>query len=354
MKNIKEKIENKPYLISLLIIFSLSIWFQVKEAPQKENTSLLNKTEEKTIKHKNIRTEEVELKEEDYKVSFNGTTEAANILLVYSREEGFIKKLNVKKGDYVKKGEILATIDSESLNSEVSYFENLLTEKKRQYEADLKLFKKGFSSKEVLTKSDTEYKKAISDLNKVKDKLKYTNITAKTSGYIGEVYPEEGEFILKNSKITEIHDLSEIKIEIDLPEKYISEIALNQLAEVEINSLNNIGYITFISKIADQETHTFKTEITIKNKDNIYSGLSSNVSINFNKIKGLKISPYILTVHKEKLGIKYISKNKVKFSEVKIIKTFPNNNVLIKGDLPNSFKLITLGQDYIEVGEELK
>ena len=56
----------------------------------------------------------------EQKVELNGNVETDNILKYYSQIDGKIGTINVKKGDFVKKGDVLMTYDSENLDYNIA------------------------------------------------------------------------------------------------------------------------------------------------------------------------------------------------------------------------------------------
>lgn len=350
--NILKKIITNNYIISLLIISLTFIWFKLNTPEKVENTSLLNSIENE-IKPFNVKTKKIEINDFHYTKNFIGTTKAHEIYPLYTREEGVVNNLKIKEGVFVNKNDILFKIESDKLFSELDFVKNSLKEKERLYQNNKKLFEKGYTTEDMLIKSESDFKKALSDLDDINDKIEKTIIKSNNSGYIYELDLENGFFLQKNTKILEIHDLSTIKIDLYIPEIYINDIYIGQEATVYINNNTYNGSVSFVSKIADRETHTFKVEVLISNKEyKINSGLSSSVEIKFKPVKGIKISPYILTMDREKIGIKIVNENKkVDFLPIEIVKTFKDNDILIKGDFPDYIELIILGQEYVKIND---
>ena len=52
----------------------------------------------------------------EQKVELNGNVETDNVLTYYSQIDGKIGSINVKKGDFVKKGDVLITYDESNLD----------------------------------------------------------------------------------------------------------------------------------------------------------------------------------------------------------------------------------------------
>lgn len=350
-----KKILSNNYIISFLILSSTLLWFIYSTPEKTVNTSILNNLNNETTPF-NVRTKNIKVDYFEYYKNFNGRTEAVKIFPVYTREEGIVENLKVKNGQFITEEQKILKINSESLQKEFLFFENNLKEKQRIFENNKRLFKNGFTNEDNLIKSETDFIKSQSDLNFIVEKIKNTEIKAPSSGYIFNLDLEEGFFVQKNTKLFEIHDLSKIKINIFIPEKYINMINKGQKASVFINNKEYSGKVDFISNIASDNTLTFRVEVLLDNKkQNIFSGLSSSVRVHFEPVKGFKISPYILTIENELLGIKIVNKeSKVEFYPVQIIKTFEDNEVLVSGNLPENIDLIILGQEYVKIGEVVK
>jgi HlyD family secretion protein len=101
------------------------------------------------------------------KILVTGTVNASAEVNIYPKQSGEIVKLLVDKGDKVKAGQVLAEIDSASFQIQ-----------KRQAEADLDNAKAAYqkSSPVAFVKSETDYKQAKSNVDRLKSALRQAEL----------------------------------------------------------------------------------------------------------------------------------------------------------------------------------
>jgi multidrug efflux system membrane fusion protein len=112
------------------------------------------------------------------------------------------------------------------------------------------------------------------------------------------------------------------------------------------------GVVSFIGANADQQTRTFRVEVTVDNPDSVMpAGLSARIALPTGQARGHFISPAILSLGTNgELGIKIVEDdNTVAFLPVAIVRA-QTDGVWITG-LPESASIITVGQGFVNAGD---
>ena len=146
------------------------------------------------------------------------------IVKVGTRATGTLTHLGYQVGDYVKKGELIARIDDREILANIRNNQAIVEEQKRElesknaqyaysklnYERELRLLEKEFTTRDSVDKAKKELDMALAqvELGKAKvkeasEKLKalevshsYTKIHAPISGYVSTVSTQEGETVV--------------------------------------------------------------------------------------------------------------------------------------------------------------
>ena len=122
-----------------------------------------------------------------------------------------------------------------------------------------------------------------------------------------------------------------------------------------LNNQKVVGKVSFIAAAADFETRTFAMELTVPNEDyTIKEGLTAKIFVPFKEDKAFKISPSILSLADDgTVGVKLVNSNNiVEFQAVKLLKDTPD--YLWIGGLADNIQVITVGQDFVIPGQEVK
>ncbi len=102
-------------------------------------------------------------------------------------------------------------------------------------------------------------------------------VEAPIEGVVGRMYVDIGSSVTPSTEIALVINMDQVKINIQIPEKYLPQIAIGQSAKVTVDAYPDKvfeGKVTKISPVLDLETRSAPLEITI---DNPYSELKSGM-----------------------------------------------------------------------------
>jgi multidrug efflux pump subunit AcrA (membrane-fusion protein) len=106
-------VQMKLKITFLIIIFTsimLFIYFLIKKNIEIRNAEIQRL--EEISKGPMVRTTKISKSATEREIIINGETRPFQSFTLYSKISGYLKKINVDKGDIVKKGQILAVIES--------------------------------------------------------------------------------------------------------------------------------------------------------------------------------------------------------------------------------------------------
>ena len=88
-------------------------------------------------------------------------------------------------------------------------------------------------------------------------------------GMVGRVYVDKGTNVTPQTPVALVIDIDKVEIKLDIPEKYIPLVSLDQFAEIAVDAYPEEifrGKVTKISPVLDLETRTAPIEITVPNE----------------------------------------------------------------------------------------
>ena len=214
------------------------------------------------------------------KVDATGEIFATELIDVGAQVSGQIKKLYVKLGDQVKKGDMIASIDSSTQQNSIDnkeaqlaiYKAQLESAKvalniaKTQFDRENALFAKNATSKQEIESAkntfsansakikelEAQIKQTNIELSTAKINLGYTKITAPRDGTVVSVQVEEGQTVNANQTtptIVNIADLSRVKMKMQIAEGDITKIKVGTPVEYSILSEPTKKFQTTVSSI---------------------------------------------------------------------------------------------------------
>jgi RND family efflux transporter MFP subunit len=174
-------------------------------------------------------------------------------------------------GDKIQAGSLIARLeDREYVNSikmETNQLNMELTESELKKEESL--YEKGGVTLKELKTAGINYENAKTTVENSKLQLEKTKIVAPIDGVIVDLpYYTQSTQVETGSTIAKIMDYQTMYMDVQLPEKYISDIKPGQVAKLTNYTIPEdtiIGNITQLSPAINAETRTFKGNISINN-----------------------------------------------------------------------------------------
>ena len=229
-----------------------------------------------------IRASVVKKSEMDNTLTSSGSMLANEEVTLNPETAGKIISILFKEGKEVQKGQLLVKLDDDELQATLAKqlaIQKINEEKERDLKALLAI--KGVSQEEYdLALSVVQQAKADIDLTQAQ--LAKTEIRAPFDGTIGLKNVSEGDFISSADAIATIEQLNPMKIDFSVPEKYSSQVHLEDTVFVRIagNGHKYIGKVYAIDPKIDAATRALKVRAIIDNKKHeIFAGSYAEVSL---------------------------------------------------------------------------
>jgi len=133
------------------------------------------------------------------------------------------------------------------------------------------------------------------DRDEVGLKFEKAPVESTLSGILGRVYVDIGQNVASDTPIALVVSVDKVKINLDIPEKYLPKVRLGQTAQISVDSWPQkefTGTVTKVSPVIDLSTRTAPVEITVENKEYLLkSGMFAKVHL---VIEARKNIPVIL------------------------------------------------------------
>ena len=166
-------------------------------------------------------------------LNFNGVVRSAERADLSFRVGGMLTEILVKEGDQVAKGDLLARLDSRDAKTELASARL----ERQKAEDDYKRASTIFEKSQAISRSDldaitTKYNLARNRAAEAARKLEYTELRAPFDGIIGRKLVDNHSQIQANAPVVVLHDLGDLEVVINLPDK----VMLSGLHETSANA----------------------------------------------------------------------------------------------------------------------
>ena len=204
-----------------------------------------------------------------------------------------VVKLNIDTGMNVRKGDVLAVLESTNLRAQLDEAQAALTDAEREYTRQSALWREGVTTKALLDSSEAQLKAARARVEQVRINMQDMVVRAPFDGTVAAKNTEVGEVIssvmmgqvagtLPSGAICTIVDLKTIEVEADVNESYIAQLHEGQPAEISIDAFPGRkwkGRLRQIIPTADRAKAIVKVKVAIIDADaRLLPEMSASVS----------------------------------------------------------------------------
>ncbi len=285
-----------------------------------------------------------------------GRTQADRKVMVQAQTHGRIEELLVDKGDFVEQGEVLAQLAAEDRPAQLKQAEALLEQRRLELEAARRLNDRGHRSDTQLAAARAAFEEAQARVQQTRSALDDTTIYAPFAGRVGETMAEVGDFMTSGRELLRLVDLDPLTIVGSVNERRVAEIEPGTEASAKLVTGEQVtGTVTFVASEANARTRTFEVEMEVSNPDGaLRDGVTAQMSVPLKEQVSHFVSPSILTLNDEgQVGVKVVDDdNRVRFKPVDLLADKPEGVWI--GGLPETVTFITLGQNFVAAGQEVK
>lgn len=262
-------------------------------------------------------------------VTATGTVEPTNTVEVSSELSGTVRKVLADHNDTVKKGEVLAELDTDKLKAEVARYEAAVAaakarvaeaeatieEQRRKYERLQRLAEKEYTSRQDLETAEASYNRALATLQSARAdvavaeaqlSVNRTNlakacICSPISGVVLQRNLEPGQYVATSLQapvlFTVAEDLKQMELEVDIDEADIGTVREGQKARFTVDAYPDRTFPASIEQIRyAPETVagvvTYKAVLTVDNSDLLLRpGMTATAEITVQNIEDALLVP---------------------------------------------------------------
>jgi len=207
----------------------------------------------------------------------SGTVDADEKAYVSPEINGQVKEILVSEGELVKKGQLLARLNT-------SITENTIVEVKTQLELATTLYEKQTQLWEKNIGSEVQYLQAKNNVEALTSKLQTLNsqlemayVKSPINGIVDEIFIEAGELAMPGIQMIQVVNLKALNVKADVSEKYLPIIDRGDIVNLSFPTYPDLNMDVKVHRtgnVVKLGNRTFTVELKI---DNIDGQLKPNI-----------------------------------------------------------------------------
>lgn len=291
-------------------------------------------------------------------INVQGRVDADENVALSAEMPGTITKINVKAGDEVTKGQVLAETDARAIQQSLSDLQTNADLVNQLYEKQKSLWDQKIGTEVQFLQAKTQKESMEKKMATLSEQLRMTKIISPIDGTVDAVDIKLGQLTAPGMPAIRVINFSNLKVKADLAESYASKVHKGDEVMIKFPDSNDTitSKVNYSSRAISPLNRTFGIEVLLDSKKdyhpnqiailniNDYKSANPVVSVALNHIqKDVKGQPFVLVAE----GSKAAKRNVVLGKQY-------NGNVEIVSGLSETDLLITSGYDGLNDGDAIK
>jgi membrane fusion protein, multidrug efflux system len=271
---------------------------------------------------------------------------------------GKVTKINVDKGDRTTKGNVLLETDDVLLRVQYEQAVAHLEYQKKDHARSEKLFRDGSITNAAFDASKFQLSTTQSSCDMAKKQYEDAVLKAPFSGTVTARHVEIGDILAPGSPAFRIIDVSRVKVQAGIPEKYIASFNIGNDVSISFDALPGRTFkarINYIAPEASPSVRTFLAEMVVDNNDGaIRIGIMGNARILKKKTENSILVPINALIETQKGRVVFVAKEDNTVEE-RLIEYGESNDTMVHiiSGLQPGDKIIARGQHDLVTGERI-
>jgi RND family efflux transporter MFP subunit len=209
--------------------------------------------------------------------------EPHTVVNVGSPVDGVLELVTVNRGDWVRKGQVLAQLQSGVESAAVKLSQAHVEYGRRKVERNETLFEKQLISAQDRDELVTEVHLREQELNKDQETLKLRTIISPIDGVVVERKLAPGEFIRSDkSVVLKLAQINPLNVEVIAPSRLFGSVRVGSTGRVNLApffSGSHQARVVVVDKVVDAASGTLGIRLELPNPDNkIPAGIKCSVA----------------------------------------------------------------------------
>ncbi|KOH46232.1 efflux RND transporter periplasmic adaptor subunit [Sunxiuqinia dokdonensis] len=294
-------------------------------------------------------------------MTLNGKIKEKSLTSLSFRVGGPLEKLNVKQGDYVHAGQVIAGIDDRDYQLQVETSKAQFEQAEGEYNRYKQLVEQKKIPENTFEKIKSGYLMAKTSYENAQNQLRDTKLKAPFSGYIYEKFVENYQTVGAGTPIVSIIDNSHLEVVVPISESQLNSVRSNKKSLLNVANAGIKQLPIQLLSVSEKtmEDGLYEVKFLFENKDDlkVAPGMTAGVTV-YNQSEENQLSVASTAIFHEKTNT-YVwlynpSTSKVEKRQVKISLDGANGRVNIVSGITNGDQVVTAGVHYLVEGQEVE
>lgn len=289
-------------------------------------------------------------------IEIQGRVDADENVSLTSEMPGTITKINVKVGDHVSKGQVLAETDARAIVQQLSELETNLDLAKQMFSKQENLWNQKIGTEMQYLQSKATKEGLEKRMSTVQEQLRMSKIITPIDGTVDLVNLKIGQAVSPGFGVINVVNFSNLKVKADVAESYTSRVKNGNEVLVLFPDMADSLYskVHYASRSINNLTRTFAIEVLLDTKNEYHPNMVAKLKINDYQSAKPEILVPVKFIQKSSDGsYVFTSENGVVVKKVVTVNREYSGVAEIASGLKEGELLITSGYDLVNEGDKV-
>lgn len=287
-------------------------------------------------------------------IEIQGKVDADENVSLSSEMPGTVTKINVKVGDEVTKGQVLAETDTRAAQQQLNDLQTNLDLAKQVFEKQKNLWEQKIGTEIQYLSAKTTKESLENKMAALQEQIRMSKVVSPINGTVDAVNIKIGQAIAPGIPAINVINFANLKVKADVAESYSSRVKTGNEVQVFFPDMKDsvVSKVNYASRAINAMTRTFGVEVLLdKTKD-----------YHPNMVAKLRINDYVSSKPEIVVPVKFIQKGtnesfvlvaengKAVKKSIKISREYAGLAEVVEG-LKEGDQLITAGYDLVNAGD---
>lgn len=290
-------------------------------------------------------------------IDIQGRVDADENVSLSTQMPGLITRINVKPGDQVSKGQVLAETDINALLQQISDLETNLALAKQAYTKQQNLWKQNIGTEMQYLQSKTNKESLEKKLSAMNEQVRMSKIISPISGTVDAVNIKIAQSVAPGMPAINVVNFNNLKVKADLAESYSSRVKTGNTVQIYFPDINDsiTAKINYAARAINPMTRTFAIDVLLPSGSKYHPNMVAKLKINDYQSAKPVITVPVKFIQKDGAeSYVLVEENGMAVKKAVSIAKEYNGIAELKSGLVEGDKVITEGYDLISAGDKVK
>jgi RND family efflux transporter MFP subunit len=288
-------------------------------------------------------------------IDVQGRVDADENIALSTEMPGTITRINVKVGDEVSAGQVLAETDARAINQQISDLQTNAALVNQVYEKQKTLWDQKIGTEIQFLQAKTNKESMEKKMLTLQEQLRMSKIISPINGTVDAVDVKLGQAVMPGMPAIRVINFSNLKVKADVAESYASKIRKGSEVIVHFPDTQDsvVSKVNFVSRAINNASRTFTVEVLLDDKKEYHPNMVARLNINDYQSAQPAITVPVRTIQKDEANESFVFVAENGIAKKRIVtlgKEYRGQAEILSG-LKEGDMLVTLGYDLINDGD---